>query len=328
MHPAIGISVTAPDLKVIGPEHGAAIPSWLSAMPDKRALFAADTYFRECWEDLLEAFVEPEHELPELATITFKPDAFAGQVVEPALRWLVAKGFRVVAARQVMFDRLTIRGIWYYQWNIASRDRKDVVDELLGAGPSLLVALQLPGRPDATRHLSRIKGPAVPAHRRRGQLRHALASPNTLLNFVHTADEPADLVRELGVFFPSNCRRELLAELAAADDRLAQARVLAAQLQALTPPAELRFDQVLQSLCERLTPSAPGSAELLAERSSAARGGRPDWGRLLCRLERAGIPVTKWQRLVLATALIEMDVPTGEVLIRGVSSGGAAREHP
>ena len=53
MLPTTEISSTTPCQKVIGPQHGAAIPPWLSQMPDKRALFAADTYFRESWEDLL-----------------------------------------------------------------------------------------------------------------------------------------------------------------------------------------------------------------------------------------------------------------------------------
>jgi len=297
-------------------------------MPDKQALFAADTYFRESWEDLIGAFLDPERELPEFAMITFKPDAFAGRVVEPALRWLVDKGFRVVAAREVMFDRLMVRGIWYYQWNIASRDRKDVVDELLGAGPSLVVALQLPGRLDATKHLSTIKGPAVPRLRTPGQLRHTLASPSTLLNFVHTADEPADLVRELGVYFPSAYRRELFREMADAGNQLQRVLALASEIQARTQPVELRLDPVARLLCGMLDPSAAEHADLMAELSSATRGGRPDWRRLLGGLERAGLAITQWQRLVLATALIDMDVATGEVLIRGVSSGGAAREHP
>ena len=258
--------------------------------------------------------------------ITFKPDAFAGQVVEPALRWLVDNGFRVVAARPVTFDRAMIRGIWFYQWNIASRDRKDVVDELLCAGESLVVALRFPGRLDATRHLSTIKGPAVPQRRKPGQLRQVLASPSTLLNFVHTTDEAADLVRELGVYFPAERRRELLAEMAEAGDRLPQALALASETQAGYPKAELRLGPVARSLGAQL--DVREHPDLATDLDSVASGGRPDWRRLLGDLERAGVSITQWQRLVLATGLIEMDVPTGEVLIRGVSSDGAAREHP
>ncbi len=329
MHTTTGISSTAAaPVALVGPQHGAAIPAWLSEMPEKRVLYAADTYFRESWEDAQAAFVDPERDLPALASITFKPDAFAGRIVTPALHWLIEQGFRVVAARDVLFDRLTIRGIWYYQWNIASRDRKDVVDELLAASRSLVVTLQLSGRPDATKYLSTIKGPAVPSRRRPGQLRHVLASPNTLLNFVHTADETADLVRELGVYFPAEQRQALFQELVEGGDRLPEALAIAARIEAQTPTAELRLAPVLRSLREQLAAATGDHAELAAALALGEDGGKPDWRQLLQRLQQAAIPVSQWQRLVIATALVDMDVPTGEVLVRGVSSGAAAREHP
>ena len=64
----------------------------------------------------------------------------------------------------------------------------------------------------ATVRLSNLKGGPDAATRGAGSLRSALRSANRLFTFVHTADEPADIVRELAVFFDRDERRRLLAE--------------------------------------------------------------------------------------------------------------------
>jgi len=171
---------------LIGRQHGIDLPSALSVMPEKLALYAADTYFLESWEDLVAVDPSAEDLLQDIATITFKPDAFAARAVRPALAWLSRAGFQVVGAEPVFFDRATIRGIWLYQWNVASRDRKDVVDDLLGR--SLACGLPAPAERASTSR----NGKQSPQHRE-GPSDTGQASSRTAAQRPRVAEHPAQL---------------------------------------------------------------------------------------------------------------------------------------
>lgn len=127
--------------------------------------------------------------------LLLKPDAVVTRRLAEILRWITARGFAITGVVTVTMDRHAIRALWQYGWNAASRDRRDAADLYVTAGDCLLVVLARPGRREpATLALSRAKGPADVTRCRPGQLRELL---NFQLNLVHTADEPADLLREL-----------------------------------------------------------------------------------------------------------------------------------
>jgi hypothetical protein len=163
---------------------------------DKVAHYALDPHYRRGQALIATA--------DALATtfVVLKPDAVAGRRIDAVLDALDDHEFAVVHAATFRFSPLLTREIWRYQFNIASADRCDVVDLLLPSADSLLLvirdsrrAAQLP----AACRLAAAKGPADPALRRPNDLRTLLRSPTTLFNFVHTADEPADVVRELAL---------------------------------------------------------------------------------------------------------------------------------
>ena len=68
--------------------------------------------------------------------------------------------------------------------------------EVVGDAAAVAVghALDVP----ASVELTGLKGPTDPDARAPGQLRHLLGRYSYLLNLVHTPDEPADVLRELG----------------------------------------------------------------------------------------------------------------------------------
>jgi nucleoside diphosphate kinase len=313
---------------IIGPQHGIPLPDGLSRSEDKLALYAADTYFRESWEDLSEvAGAAAADVAAELATITLKPDALAGRVLRPTFRWLASEGFSLVTAEMLVFDRHTIRATWVYTWNVATRDRKDVVDILLGMSPSLVLVLRGPAGhiPPSTR-LSERKGPAVPERRVPGQLRHGLGNYSTLLNFVHTADEPADLIRELGVYFPAEVRRRIYSKALGAASTFEEAHRLASELEAAYPAHDLSLNGAVAELVKQLGElGAPGNG-LRSQLSEAAAGRSRDWRALLHEVDNLGLTCSPWARLVIMTHMVHMDTPAGEVLLQGVSSRGP-REH-
>jgi len=301
--------------------HGGSLPIELSRLPAKRDLYAVDTYFLESWEDFLTVAAEQSLPAPSrFASLTLKPDAVVGRTLEPTLEWLAEHGFSIVAAELVEFERHIIRSIWLYSWNVASRDRKDLVDILLTATPSLFLALL--GPEDASLWLSQNKGPANPARRRPGQLRSRLGYFSTLLNFVHTSDEPADFIRELAVYFPAPTRRRIYRAMSSPGASLQRAEDLAHQLEAHHPPHDLDLDR---SLVRIRATAGPGNgdrdaAELHQLLDEIANRESQDWRNLFRLAEAAGISPQSWDLIVIATNLVQMDNPDLDPVLPGISS--------
>jgi nucleoside diphosphate kinase len=292
---------------VLGAEHAPAIPASLSVVPAKRALFAVDTYFRESWEDLREFRSDSvEQLLHRHATLLLKPDAVVGRRLDAALGWLRERGATVAAAERVRLSRHQARAMWQYQWNVATRERRDLCDLIAQRGDALLLVVRMPedGTP-ATVRLSAMKGPADPAHRQRWQLRHRLGGHNYLLNFIHTADEPADLVRDLGVLFDAPQRRELYDAMLHGHDKDEQARHRVAELYRATNPHSLSFSDVVHRMKERVDDDGSEvTGDLLTVLNAADEGLTVGWRELCDLAARAGVPVHSWDRIVLGTHLM------------------------
>nr|WP_240940076.1 AfsA-related hotdog domain-containing protein [Planosporangium flavigriseum] len=278
----------------------------MSVIPGKRALFAVDSYFRDSWEDLCELPPDAiEYILRHHAVLLLKPDAVVGRRLSAALGWLGEQG-TVVAAEPVRLDRHTTRVMWQYQWNVASRDRRDLADLIVRGGDSLLLIVAMPpGDRPATVRLSGAKGPAEPARRQPWHLRHRLGNDNFLLNFVHTADEPADLVRELGVLFDAPQRRKLYRQLRRGADATAAAQSLVARLYERTPARDLSLAGFVERMYQRLAGRTGPAVRTLASALEAMEAGlNADW-RGLCDLAGvAGVPLDAWDRIVLGTHLM------------------------
>lgn len=268
----------------IGGEHAEPVPAALSALPRKRALFAVDSYFRDGWDDLLRVVPDPWRLLERHASLLLKPDAVAGRRLEAALEWLLEQDATVVAAEPVALDRHSTRAMWWYQWNVATKERRDLADALVRAGDSLLLVARLPEAPiPATLRLSTLKGPADPSRREPWQLRHRLDNDDFLVNFVHTADEPADLVREFGILLDGPDRRRVYADLVAGADQEAKARELIAELYRRHPAHDLSYE--------------------------AARERRDE-----------GAPREPWDSVVLGTTVMTPSVPDKVALLTGVTT--------
>jgi hypothetical protein len=307
-------------------------------MDAKLVLFAVDSYFRDAWEDLRPL---PEGDvdlvLRRHALLLLKPDAVAGRRLLPALDWLAAHAAVVVAARRLDLGRHHARAMWQYQWNVATRDRRDLADQLLAAGSSLLLLLRLPaGGVPATVVLSSAKGPADPAGRRPGQLRERLGDGNFLLNYVHAADEPADLVRELGVLLDSRQRRAVLAEMLAGADAGARALALAGELYRDAPAHPLTVAPLLDRVDALVAAGDPAAGRATAALAAAGvtgadpvpAGGRgTDWRALVSQLRACGVTVDRWDQIVLGTSLMAPSEPDRVPLLSGVPTRQWGR-HP
>jgi hypothetical protein len=297
----------------------------LSCSAQKRELYAVDPYFRDGWDDLTTRWgVEGTiARLFDLAPIVFRPDALVARSVERGLRAVAAQGLTPVAHRTFRYSRLSVREGWRYQLNIATRDRIDVMDMIMPATDSLYVVLKratAATRIPATTRLSTSKGPSLPEHRQPFHLRRLLGEAQvSVLTYVHIADEPADIVRELGIFFDRPQRLEILQAIdaaidtAAADDVAAAAVARAAQqLYDAIPAHNLRLEDALdriEAAVSRQQATASGTAATaLAEVGRGCRQlrqGAQAWRPLLDAIDAAGLVIDYWDRVAVAATLAE-----------------------
>ncbi|MET9628333.1 hypothetical protein ABZX92_12795 [Lentzea sp. NPDC006480] len=268
-----------------------AVVAELTRSREKVAHYLVDPYFRAGLRRV---------DLSTVAGLTFvvlKPDAVAGRRLEPALEALRDNDFIVAGAWTFRFTPLLTREVWRYQFNIASWDRAAVVDLLLPSTDSLLLVLRdrtwTPGAQPAASRLSALKGSADPARRRPDDLRSRLNGPTTLFNFLHTADEPADVVRELGLL-------ELATGLSILDSLTGEAdpSALVARLHDEVPAHDLDRERSWTRLAAR--PDYAGIAR------------RRAWRELLEVPPAAG---ALWDVLSVLTAEIDCNVPGLEPLV-------------
>lgn len=289
----------------------------LTADPRKRAAYRLDPYAREG----LDLFHSPS-DRAWLYTTTFvviKPDAVAGRRGGLVLDILEEEGWKPFAARPFTFDPVLTREIWRYQFNAASRQRIAVVDHLLGSSPSLLVLLRDTRRTDglpASVRLTAAKGAADPQAAHARDLRTRFGRVNGLFNFVHTADEPADLVRELRLFCYRTGTAWLRAALTTAPPSAGEqcpARSLLAGLEADVPAHDLDSAQSLARLAAR----SDGWGSLA--RDHGTRDAVRQW---LSALDEADLPsgTARWDVLSVLTDWIDCNEPGVAPLLATVSA--------
>jgi len=286
----------------------------VTVCPAKADAYRRDPHFRAGARAVLAAGTDRLDGVLASTLLILKPDAVAGRRVRPVLDGLAAAGFTVAGFARFRFSPLLVRELWRYQFNIASADRADVVDLLLPAADSLALVLHdprwTPGALPAAYRLGDVKGPADPRLRKPEHLRARLAAPTTLFNFVHTADEPADLLRE-----------------AALIDLAAGSRLLAAALTSSPEVGDLAraVDALEADLPAHDLDEAAATARLLdrARYAGLALGadGRLPWRAVWARCPDGRVPDSdRWDLLSLATAQIECNVPGLRPLLPTVKS--------
>ena len=80
-------------------------------------------------------------------------------------------------------------------------------------------------------------------------LRYEVGSLNYQLNLVHTADEPADMIRELGVLCERELRVDLIRRALSGADSRDDAYQLAKQAEATTSEVNLDLNHALLEIC-------------------------------------------------------------------------------
>jgi Nucleoside diphosphate kinase len=176
--------------------------------PRKVEALMEEGHFSRAWRLVETVFEERSLQyIQSIAMLTVKPEAIIARKLEACVEYSLAHGFLPVSARPIYFNKANTKVLWRFQWNIATPDRLSLYDFLHQQGPGMQLicydsrpSSQLP----ASLRLTGMKGSANPADRHEGQLRSVLKAPNRVLVMVHGADEPIDIVRELGIVFQPN----------------------------------------------------------------------------------------------------------------------------
>ncbi|MEZ5077261.1 MAG: nucleoside-diphosphate kinase [Solirubrobacterales bacterium] len=262
----------------------------LSRHPHKAQLYGEEGFVERAWVDYRRQWGEDAAPvLRRLAVVVLKPEAIVRRAGSTVIEYLNAHGLTPIAWRELALDAETCRTIWRYQWNKASEDRVRLHILVASLTPWFLILLRddapAPGVPASVR-LWGLKGQTDERRRDPGHLRSVIGMRNRMLGFVHTPDEPADIVREQGILLSAAERRAWLHEVGAGlgRDRGKEAVAALAAVEEELPRHSVDAEEVVDRLT--LTASSP----------------QVD-------------PSTRWDYAVLAAELIEHDRPGVSAII-------------
>ncbi|MFJ1460706.1 nucleoside-diphosphate kinase [Nocardia sp. N2S4-5] len=283
----------------------------LTPLPAKADIYSGDTYVQESVAQLDEAGLDAAKFAREHSMLLLKPDAIVGRAVLPTLQWLRDNDFRVVSARPLAVNRHLVRALWYYAWNIASPERRRLADLLVGISDALVLVVGGPvGELPTPVRLTAAKGATDPRKRRPGELRHLLGRDSFLLNLVHSPDDPADVLRELAIYFDEHTRSRVLADIGTGTECSGHAAELAEELYSRTPAREFERDAAI----ERILADLGGPPDGFDPRSDEACAAllRAAWA-----ADRAMDP---WSVIVLGSQVLPMRTGTGPQTLRPVGA--------
>lgn len=308
----------------------------LTTVDDKVRHFSEDVFFREAWSDVRAVLMsDAEAVLQRLALVVFKPECIAADRVAVSWEFLLEEGFHPVYWRPFVHDRLTVRELWRYRWSALSLQRLHLTEAQNSIGPSLLTVVRYEGpirHVPASVVLNRIKGPSDPARRDERHLRTRLGSDSALINYLHAADEPLDIVREWGVLIPPDERMRMLAgisrKLATVPDPADVAQLIrdARAMTGGAAPPELDYVKVRADL-ENILRSAeirlPQAVARVREMLTTAGEQMLDWREFVeqVRLVAPGWP--DWSLVVVGAGLATHATERGQRA--SISDDGTAR---
>ena len=270
--------------------------------PEKAEIFARDTWYLEAAGQLAAMSSDPAVDGARSAVLLIKPDGICAGAAPEAVRWLHEAGYSIHDAAAIELGRNDIRALWLHQWNIASAERRGLADIIRSLSPSLVLVLsrdRTEGDLPASVQLTTEKGPTDPTKRQPGQLRHALPTDSYLLNFVHTPDEPADVLRELGIYFDTGRRAQAIGRLLDRHDASAAALELAEDLTRAHRKPTINVENSRIALVAR---SQPGETT-------------EDTALRLLAAPNALDPLTAWHLLVAGAGTLPMRTPFGDVTL-------------
>jgi len=294
----------------------------LTVVREKQREFSADLYFRECWVDMAETFGgDATAILRGVAMLSVKPDAVVGRRMTVILEFLEKNEFVPIAVARLGLTRHSMREVWRYDWHVYPVDRLAFTTIWYTACDVLMFLLRdrqpNPLVPASVR-LSQMKGHAIAERRKADDLRSVLRPPNRILNFVHVAEEPVDVVREIGIFTDGADRKRLLQAVRAnyGADRRQESEDAIARLESGIPAHDLDISLSLKRLeASAVITQAVGDHI----RDLVAGGTKLGWTSICGMIDPDDVRVGRWDFICVASNLLRYERPVEAELLPPVS---------
>lgn len=191
----------------------------LTLSEKKRNLYCHDFYYELSYsiatEVLRDRFLE---EIMSIGLLIIKPDAEKLGRISLLLGLLHSNGYEILQILETEITAVQTMEMWKYQWSAASIDRINTNINLMKMAPSYVLILKNP-RYAVSQNcplsaiLTEQKGSADEKSRSEQHFRTVLKPLNIILNYIHTSDEPMDIIRELGILFEIDKLYEVYASL-------------------------------------------------------------------------------------------------------------------
>ncbi len=290
------------------------LDAWLTGSAAKAGRYCDDIYFRESWNQARELLPDPEPILRANTYVLIKPETVATGCVELLLTLIRDRGYRLLDLLPVLLDRHRTRAMWQYQLNAAPLATLATVDLIISCGPAAIALLaEEPGARQpgvsASERLSAMKGGSF-GTRRPTDLRALLGGTTRLFSFLHVPDEPADLVRELGIWFDHTARHRVYRTLAGASGDIAAGPAIpdvARRLEREVSVTDLDLDRALDTVARTVAGEDGPRVRQVRNWLSGEREATTllDLVRWLSGL--TGVP--GWDRAVIAAYLVQRELP-------------------
>ena len=177
----------------------------LSNTPQKLEIYRNDFYYEWSFNQALNILQDEFlYILKNTALLLIKPDANIMNRIPIILRLLDSNGYELLYVARLQVTHTQATEMWKYQWSAATIDRIIVNEKLMELGPSFFLLLRNRQHTHSSAqplsaYLTEQKGAANKKLQKAENFRAVLKPLNIILNYIHTADEPADVIREIGV---------------------------------------------------------------------------------------------------------------------------------
>ena len=329
-----GAPLTTGSPNPVKPQASQPQPPWdeLTRIPLKAELYERETYFREGWAELQESLGDNAIEsLWRTAMLVVKPDGIVTGKVSAILDFLMQNEFSVTAVATPILGGLQWRELWRYQLTAATLDRL-AINSLLLEDCVLVLFLRdnaPEGFPAAVR-LNTLKGPSDMVGQTPNSLRRHLAQPNRVLSFIHVADEPADILREIAILLERIERRRVFAAfvepaLSSVDQQTLQEMMSTSERTARTLDKAAAIARIKNAV-EEVSDSV-AKLDLLEALSCIARQERISFRHFQRCLADSGAIIDQWDLITVGASAIVDDEPGATKRIHAVTAGLWCKEY-
>ncbi|MFS8184750.1 hypothetical protein ACMG4P_24775 [Pseudovibrio denitrificans] len=289
------------------------LPSNLSKSKSKSQLYSGDPYFRDTWDDLKTLFDSDAsivEQFQDVSLVILRPDAIVNQRLEKFICIVKDMGLVPFFATSFIYSRHMVREGWRYQLNIATPERIEVMDMILSHAPSILIMFhktektKLDPHLPLTLQLSEMKGPSDPLKRSPSDFRSLLGDAQvSVLTYLHISDEPADVIREMGIFLSKQERLSCLSNLQVKKDYSNEVQLLINDQYKIQPAQSLIESSAYAAINQRshkINGDDKNHTAVVDAIVELKQRDNTNWKALFSVCEKQNVPITIWEKVAIA----------------------------